>query len=230
MDRSNTAKFDEEVNELYKLLQKKENAIVSPLFEIPKLAHPESKRIGKRYILIPFALALSLAVVGWIFHPNEWLKFIILVLTLVGYIGIIAVQILELYADKGSILQFLKNPLIIFINSLVEESAHEMMLAAELKKFSNDSLEMVKRSLEVGHLAISQRIGIFVGVIDKTGVLPGLVTLYFAAASKTSQQVAVLVAVAMFVIYIFAFAVHHALPRLNYYISLIDFELKRRKN
>lgn len=230
MDSRDNSNFNEEVTSLYKVFQAREKGIVSPVFELPKLTHPESKRIAARYILFPFSLILILALAAWLFYPSEWLKLVILILTLVGYVGIIAVQLLELYAEKGSILQFLKNPLVIFMKSLVEESADELKLSAELKNFSIESLKLVKRGLDAGYQSINQRVGLLVGAIEKIGIFPGLVTLYLAASTKTSPKIAVFIAVAMLSLYMLAFAVHHALPRLQYYQNLIDFELERRQN
>lgn len=230
MNNGSNLEFENEVKKLYELFHKHEESNVSPIFSKPKLTHPESKRIGKRYILFPFFLAMLVAVTDWIYSQSELSKIVVLLLTLVGYVGIMAVQLMELYAEKGSILQFLKNPLVVFTNSLVEDATMELKLLEELKKFSGESLELLRRNLEAGHLAISHRIGILVGAMEKIGILPGLITLYIAASSNGSQRFAVFVALAMFAIYVFSFTIHQALPRLHFYKGLIEFELVRRKN
>lgn len=225
-----TQKLEDEVAKLYGLLHQREAGIISGVFELPKPVHPESKRILSRYVAAPYSLMILLFLFGWFIYPNDALKVVVIVLLLVGYVGIIAFQLLEIYAERGTLYQMLKNPLALYTKSLVEDPEFDVFLAESLKGFSSEALRIVRARLETDQKAIVHRLGATVGSLDKVGVIPGFFSLYVAASASAYQKFAVGAAAAVFFIYMFAYAIHQVWPRLSMYLNFIQAELKRRKD
>ncbi len=221
--------LENEIRSIYQILHEREKGTVSPLFEINQASHPQTKRIAVRYIIAPFLLAIIIGFGSWLYEPDESLKLIILVLILIGYVGIVFVQFLEIYAERGFLKQIIRNPLALYTQSLIEKSACDVDFLIAIQSFSTHALRVAKVRLEVDQKAIMHRLGVIVGSLDKVGIIPGMFSLYLAAWSSSHQSFSVTAAVVIFFFFVMALAVHHTLPRLALYSGFIETELNRRE-
>lgn len=219
---------ESDVAEFYKFLHNRESGIVTGTL-LPKLIHPDSKRISTWYVIVPFLASAFLLLFGWLVYESDMLKIMVLLFILVGYIGLTALQLMEIYADRSSIIQMFKNPLALYTKSLIEDPGSDVQLATALKGFSTDSLCIAKVRLETDQRTISHRLGVTVGALDKIGVIPGLFSLYIAASSSNFERFAVIAAVGVFCIYLLSYKIYQVWPRLGLYINFIGLELEYRE-
>lgn len=216
-----------EVEEVYAALAKYEEDVALPLIEKPSLKHPQSRHILSRYVFAPLVVFCGFSAVslfsGW---PLDYIKVAFLFLLLVWYIALPSVQIMELYAERGEILRFLKNTNQPVIEGLSATVDADLLLVQTLRNKSVPALQLAKNRISSQQSTIERRLGTLIGALDKVGIVPGLITLVIAASSKQNELVTLFVAVVMFALYLFAFAAHFALPRLGLYVKLIESEIE----
>ena len=82
--------------------------------------------------------------------------------------------------------------------------------------------------IEERHKGIVYSFALLIGAFDKLGLIPGIVTLYLAATAKQSPKMIIGLSIGMFALYLLAFIIHDALPRLGFYLQLLELEIDRR--
>ena len=219
----------DEVESIYRNIKSFTQGDDSKLFTKPTIKHDETPKVIKRYVLIPAILIVITIVFGFVASiPYQYIKAVVLLLLLVFYVGLGAAQLLEIYAEKDSTFQFLNDPNIALLEGVSSTSEKDIQFSLALKEYSKESLLLVKNRLQTQQLSVQRRIGAMVGAIDKIGVLPGMLTLYLAAISKGMQVVEFTIVGVVFIMYVFAYSVHFALPRLGFVIEMIKSEIDSR--
>nr|MBV6631389.1 hypothetical protein [Oceanococcus sp. HetDA_MAG_MS8] len=218
------------IDEIYAAFARYEEGIVVPLFEKPTLKHPQSWSILSRYVLAPLLVfGLYAVVVLWVGWPLDYIKMAFLLLLLLWYVSLPSVQLMELYADRKELYQFLKNSNQLVISGLRQSVPEDLKLMQALKNRPVDALQLALDRISAQQGTIDRRVGALAGALDKIGIVPGLITLIIAASSKQNEQVTFFVAVVAFVVYLSAFIIHYSLPRLGLYTKLLESEIERSK-
>lgn len=220
--------LESQLSEIYSAISVYEKSVAVPLFQWPSLKHPQSRKILVRYVLFPLLLFLCFSVVvhfaDW---SSDYIKFSLLLLLLFWYIALPTVQLMEIYADRTELIQFFKNSNQVVIDGLVQSTSADSALVKALKVHSLESLTLAKNRISAQQAAIEARVGALAGALDKVGIVPGLITLIIAAMSEQNENITLFVTIVIFAVYVFAFNVHYSLPRLGFYVKLLESEISR---
>lgn len=231
VSRQEDRSIEQQVSDIYVALGLYEKTTASSLFAPPRFRHPQLKRVVKYYLIFPVVLVIvwSLVVValGW---PLEYVKLAFLLLLLVCYVVIPSIQVMEIYADRERIIQFFRNPNQIIFDGLQQTVEADCNLSRVLKKNAIIALKLAKHRISAQQSSIEIRLGSLVGALPKVGIVPGLITLVLAAASKQNEIITLTLALVVFVLYLVAFSVHFSLPRLSLYVELIQNEIDDKES
>ena len=220
--------LESQLSEIYSAISVYEKSVAVPLFQWPSLKHPQSRKILVRYVLLPLLLFLCFSVVvlfsDW---SSDYIKFSLLLLLLFWYIALPTVQLMEIYADRTELIQFFRNSNQVVIDGLGQSTSADSALVKALKVHSLESLTLAKNRISAQQAAIEARVGALAGALDKVGIVPGLITLIIAAMSEQNENITLFVTIVIFAVYVFAFNVHYSLPRLGFYVKLLESEISR---
>jgi len=158
---------------------------------------------------------------------SDYIKFSLLLLLLFWYIALPTVQLMEIYADRTELIQFFRNSNQVVIDGLGQSTSADSALVKALKVHSLESLTLAKNRISAQQAAIEARVGALAGALDKVGIVPGLITLIIAAMSEQNENITLFVTIVIFAVYVFAFNVHYSLPRLGFYVKLLESEISR---
>ncbi|MCI5144530.1 MAG: hypothetical protein D3923_03165 [Candidatus Electrothrix sp. AR3] len=232
-----------EVQDIYKVLVESDKELAIPAFDIKY--HPQTFYLFARYTLIPFAIAVFATIIamgleyfGFILHDTyKIFSLVAMIMILIGYLGIFFttllnsfVQFKEIWKERTTIEQFFSNPLIIFFEGLTRTSQENVSTFLILRKFTSEALHIAKLNIEEQKGGILTRLMAMVGAFDKVGLIPGFLSLYFAIFIEKNQKVAVVSAIVIFVFYLIAFVIYVSLPRLGFYLQLIDLAIKNKED
>jgi hypothetical protein len=221
--------LEQQVSEIYRLLRELEYAEAD---SNRPWSHPETPRIFVRYVVAPFLIVVALGLFIWWFgNPSDALKLAFLVMLVIIYICIGAVQLMELYAERIAISKFFKNPMLLIMDGLIATSSRYLNATKILKQCTSEALQHVRIRLDYQKVAVERRLGVLVGALETVGLIPGLITVLLAAFSQElkSEKLAMGFAIATVTIYTMAFTLHQVLPRLGLYSTLITAILEERK-
>jgi predicted nucleic acid-binding protein len=220
--------LESQLSEIYSAISVYEKNIAVPLFQWPSVKHPQSRKILICCVLFPFLLFLSfLVVVYFADWSSDYIKFAFLLLLLCWYIALPAVQLMEIYADRTELIQFFSNSNQVVVDGLCESISADTTLVKALKKHSLESLHLAKNRISAQQAAIETRVGNLAGALDKVGIVPGLITLIIAAVSEQNKIITLSVTIVIFAVYVSAFTIHYSLPRLSFYVKLLESEISR---
>lgn len=240
MKQSNESCLEQQSKGIYEFLIKLEQKNAASLFESPSFRHRLSKHIFRRYGLdLLFALivfsgaVIAMAKVFELFSVSqafEFIKWACIFVFLVLYVSIPSVQIMELYADRRDMLKLVRHPNVIVFEGLIKSLKADCALRNALHSISIEALELVRARIDVQRAGIELRMGALIGALPKIGVVPGLITLIFAANSNLNDFLALVVAAVVILLYVFAYSIHYSMPRLDLYIQLIQSEIDGRND
>lgn len=220
--------LESQLIDIYSAISVYEENVAVPLFQWPSLKHPQSRKILVRYVLFPFLLFLGFwATVYFADWSSDYFKFSLLLLLLFWYVALPTVQFMEIYADRTELMQFFKNSNQVVVDGLCQSTSADSTLVKALKKHSIESLQLAKNRISAQQAAIEARVGALAGALDKVGIVPGLITLIIAAMSEQNVNITLFVTIVIFGVYVFAFNVHYSLPRLGFYVKLLESEISR---
>ncbi|MCI5219156.1 MAG: hypothetical protein D3914_08195 [Candidatus Electrothrix sp. LOE2] len=228
----NIDKLNEEVQEIYKFFMEFDKKTATPILEVKDVIHhPSTGKLAGCYVGIPLAITVVMYLLYLIFGCPV-LKLLTLLAQLASYAGFIAIALFDSFTGIKKLFPelkaFITNPLITLFEGRISASKDNTRLLITLRKFSLESLQIAQEMIEQQRNSVLNRIAILTGALDKVGLLPGLASLYFAMTAKGSPKIAMGMALAMSLLYLLAFVVHDALPRLGGYLRLLKLEINRR--
>ncbi|MCI5130897.1 MAG: hypothetical protein D3904_05095 [Candidatus Electrothrix sp. EH2] len=230
MNNAEKEKLNKEAEAIYKLLMASEKEAAEPVFK-DIIVHPQTGRLAIRWIGIPLVLTIPMFISYLICH-HVALKVIISLLLLISSIGFLFISILEMFSGIKKILPEIKelynNPLIPVFNSMINISSQTTFIYLKLRGFSLEALHLTKVMIEERQKGIVYRLALLIGAFDKFGLLPVLASQYFAATTTGKPKLALGLAIGMSFLYLLAFIIHDALPRLGFYLQLLELEIDRR--
>lgn len=228
----NIDKLNEEVQEVYKLFMEYDKKIATPAFEVEDVIHhPLTSKLAFRYIGIPLATTGAMYLI-YLFSGSPVLNLLTLLALLVSYAGFIAIALFDSFVGLKQLFPDLRtlitNPLTPLFEAGIKASKKNAHILFALRKSSLEALQIAQEMIEQQRNSVRHRIATLTGALDKIGLIPGIASLYFAATAKGSPKIAMGIALAIFFLYLLAFVIHDALPRLEFYLRLLKLEINRR--
>lgn len=159
---------------------------------------------------------------------ENWLSLFILLLLLLFYVSVFVFQIIEFVKTSEDLKTIFRNPLTSSLEKVSEDCKRGVEFISRLQTLDRESISFVHDQVVHEHQAFASRVGLFVGAIDKVGVLPGLISLYISwqnlGASDTSNfTIKYTIPIAIASLYAFALYAHFSLLRLGMYASFLKF-------
>lgn len=224
-------KLKEEIQSIYDLLLERDEAAASSPFDERATKNIETNKAFRQYIVIPIittVILLSVIIYFYQLDLSVSVSNISKYTLMVGYIGLIILLFTQIFKDNNEFSDFFKNPLTAVFNGLTYTVDDDTKCVIGLKKYSVEALFFVKDRMEMQYSTIQHRFSNMVGGLTKIGILPGLLALFIGISNLPVQKFAYSFAIIFLVFYFLSFWVQHSLPRINFYIRLIETELNLR--
>lgn len=215
-----------EVAALYQAFKRSDHHRITPRPDEARV-RSETGRLLNRYVYAPGLAALVLLALSLFTEWQGWRLAFLLVL-LVSYIGLFGVSVADLFMRREELRTFLRNPLELFFDGATEALATDLELCDLLRNTSLDALNLVHVRFCYAQDAVRARTGMIAGAIDAVGLVPGILSAFWVAYDK-SNDLAMVFAFVLFVIYCLATIGLIAAKRLALYAALIQRELDLRK-
>lgn len=138
------------------------------------------------FCIIIIGSALVGAVINKLYFQNSIVNIISLFFLVIGYFILLLMPFIEAWSNRRSIFAYLKAPLRAMQNELIETTILDSDDFKLLKTKTLDTLSFVKAQLEHHTHMLSKRIHLVIGMIERVGLLPGLLAI--AVAQATFKQ------------------------------------------
>jgi len=183
-----------------------------------------------------FLISLFIAIFSTYFNKDffpEVLKLVSLLLLTTSLILGVTYEILFIYEDVKNFKGMTKT----FLNPISASSEKDYEFSNSLMRFSKEELVYVSKRLSLEIEQMKKRISIFIGLIDKIGIIPFIVSIVLII-SKNIETIKALydmfywLAYVFVGIYIIGLMALTSIPKIERYILLLDtaIDMKEKNN
>lgn len=202
-----------------------ENGSKQPLIETLK------KAPNLQYIISIALVVLSVlgVLMGELFN-FELIISISLITLILGYLGILISPIVFALYYRQNIINFWKNPLSIIIGNAKKNHKADAIFVKYLSSRDNNDLELSLIEMKTERDAFEKRIALIVGVIDKVGLLPGIVAIFVSLPKIKAIDIdwVLAIAYAMPFLYFMGLWTHFLINKMSRHISLMEYALEQK--
>lgn len=187
---------------------------------------------------LQYAISIVLIVVsilGGILGKILSLELIILISMIsliLGYLGLLLSPfVLALYYRKD-IAKFIRNPLSIIIDNAKKNHHADTMFVQYLNSRDNKALEISLIEMKAERAAFEKRVALIIGMIDKVGLLPGIVAIFVSLPKIKAIDIdwVLAIAYAMPFLYFLGLWSHFLMSKMSRHISLMEYALEQKKH
>ena len=222
----NTQELLQEVSDIYKTIEDREVFLdqLKPTEKFSKL-----KRASSLLLILSLACILSAVLVLWL-EPisSNFTVMASATLLLCGYGLIFITTIIDILQFKDDIKIIKVSSILILLDNFYRSAEEDVQFAQKLKQYSTAALLIVKNRLSSQYTIATNRLGSLVGSLNKLGLLPGLLAIIITLLNQNYHQVTIPIAVFFFAIYITTFRFHFDLPRIHFYVQMLEDEVNAR--
>ena len=162
----------------------------------------------------------------------ELIIFISLIFLILGYLGILVSPfVLALYYRKD-IAKFMRNPLSIIIGNAKKYHYTDTIFVQYLTSRDNRALEISLIEMKAERAAFEKRVALIVGMMDKVGLLPGIVAIFVSLPKIKAIDIdwVLAIAYAMPFLYFMGLWSHYLMSKMSRHISLMEYALEQKKH
>ena len=147
------------------------------------------------------------------------------------YIGVLSLITAFIYgiSQITSFGLLYSNPLDGYAALASTRTKNRIVFVSELAKFSKESLIEVSLTLNKDLDLIDKRIGLLIGVIDKTGLIPAAIAVAFAIKQQGEGLSSILYGIAI-ALYATAMLGKRAIEAIRSKVEFVDLALKKQNN
>jgi hypothetical protein len=184
-------------------------------------------------IFVPFILIILLALIGIYFKGFILIAKILLLLM---YLGFILYPFIMLYYYRKNIPNHIKsisNPLILFFEQTSKRHNLDNEYLDKFLKIPIMELEIAIIELKYSKNIVKKRISSLIGSIEKIGILPGAIAMLIAIVKVNNESLSndmFILAGVYVVFYIFGVHMHANLNKIERYIHLIEYIIKKKSD
>ena len=187
---------------------------------------------------LQYALSILLIVVSFLgvllakFLSNELILSISLVFLIIGYFGILVSPFVYALYYRKDIVEFLGNPLGIIIGNAKKNNRADTIFVKYLISRDNSALEIALIEMKAERAAFEKRVACIIGVIDKVGLLPGIVAIFVSLPKIKTIDIDWVLAIAYATpfLYFMGLFAHFLMSKMDRHISLIKYVLEEKKH
>jgi hypothetical protein len=211
-----------------------------------ELRKKKSKEPGTRlaqyvFILVgvlPFTLALLIVAGHKVLH-GPLAKVVGLYLLLISCVAALVTPLIDMFANRRVLKQFLKDPWVLAHENVLEASAFDSETVVSLQGIGVEELAFAKLETTVEREALERRTALLVGAVEKAGILPSIIgfCVIILKIGETTQSAAqtnslpwwmLALTYAAIGLQLLAIAVHMVVIRMDRHIKLLDFSTNHR--
>ena len=186
---------------------------------------PDNNR--RRITVLMQLVVLVGTTVGWMMKQNDdWLAAIVVEILII-YAVMMCWVVWDFVRENRDFFQFFNHTYVFYLKRKAEHIAVDIALYNFLAGYSRETLSLLRERFMVDRKVIFGRLDTITG-IDKLGLLPALASLALIAVDWVNSWVSVPVAIVVLFLYAMIFVMYGMLPRMERYISAIDFVLVPR--
>ncbi len=230
----NQESLKNEIQSIYDLFLVRDKYAESTPFDKGSTENIQTKKAFRYYIIFPVIIVVAILSLIFVLYRPDLNSSLVEQLTkyglLAAYFTAILLFLRKAYKDNPDIADFFQNPLRIFFDGLNYTADCDTILVIGLERYSEKALIFVKDRMEMQLSAIQHRFGSMTGSLTKIGILPGLLALLAATYELPGQVFLYGFSTFFLTVYIGSFWVQHSLPRINFYIRILESELTCRNN
>ncbi len=181
--------------------------------------------------IIPFGLAVLLAMARKFCGAPEWVAFIGLLMLLVLYLASLAHPFLLAWVHRKALSKAANNPFELLLGNASTTASVDSLLIPKLLRSPIEDIELLALELKAEKEFFERRLSLVVGSIEKIGLAPGLLAAGISLSNIKSIQSEWVVALAYAtpLLYLFGASGHFLLMRLDRMVKVTELALARKK-
>lgn len=198
-------------------------------------ATKESCFVNRLFIIlmiVPIAMSVLIVVAGQFYQVPPWLAVIGIILVIIGYFGLPLSFVVALIRYRKAIITRFKNPFLILIDNSLPVAKSDAKLVRYFISKPIEQLEFLLFQLRAEKESLRARVGSLVGVIEKIGLLPGLVTIFIWLQKIGEEQEPWVYGLiyATPILYLFGMAMNVVLAKLDRVCFMIEYAIDRKNS
>ena len=205
----------------------KENAPRQPLIDDLKKGPNLLYTISIALIVLSVISGLTSKILS-----SELIMTISLLFLVLGYLGILASPIVFALYYRRDIINFWQNPLSVIIGNAEKNNKADAIFVKHLISRDNRDLELSLIEMKAERVAFEKRVALIVGVIDKVGLLPGIVAIFVSLPKIKAIGIdwALAIAYATPFLYFIGLWSHFLMNKMSRHISLMEYALEQKSH
>lgn len=181
---------------------------------------------------IPFVVAVGMAIARKFFGAPEIFGLVGLICLLFSYLAMLIHPFLLAWINRQKLMEALTNPLSPLLRNANVTATVDARVIPRLLQSPIDHLELLSLELKAEKEFFERRISLVIGSIEKIGLGPGLLAAGVSLSNLKEGQSGWITALAYAtpVLYIFGFAAHFQLMRLDRFVKVVELAVSRKKS
>lgn len=196
-----------------------------------KKARGEINLAFKMQLIGIIMLAISLVLlIGWWFIRSEWLRYAAEIFLVLGYLVFILATLFFVVTSVPFLMELTRRPLEILFRNMQPSIEADLRFLPALMNCSSSDVENSLVQVKAEREFFERRVGLFVGAIDKVGIIPALLALTTVVKNISQWTWLTTFVYAVPFLYMFGIYCQFVIMRLDRKAKLLELVINRKES